>query len=69
MAHLEYATLRRLIFGNINFCEINFCVDLFSRIEFFHISSGFTSADEEIYTILRGHILAAARYVMCMMIV
>ena len=68
MPHLQYATLRRLVFVNINFREINFRVDLFLWIQLCHISNGFTFADKEIYIILRGYIFAAARYVMCMMI-
>ena len=63
MAHLRLATLRRLILLNINFR-----VDLFSRIQFCHVFSGFTFVDKEIYISLPGLIFTVARYIMWMMI-
>ena len=63
MAHLRLATLRRLILLNINFR-----VDLFSRIQFCRVFSGFTFVDKEIYISLPGLIFTVARYIMWMMI-
>ena len=63
-----FATLRRLIFVNINFYEINFLVDFFSRIQFCHISRGFIFEDEEIYIISPEQFFAVARCAMCVII-
>ena len=63
-----FATLRRLIFVNINFHEINFLVDFFSPIQFCHISRGFIFEDEETYIISPEHFSAVARCAMCVII-
>ena len=52
-----------LIFADINFREINFCVDVFSRMQFFHIFRGFIFVDGKISCWL---IFTVARSVMFM---